>query len=98
MRQCLIKYFGANSSIVVKDRNKEDMISHLQQGHPLIALVHGYSLGKWKYNGGHYITILGINEDGTRVFVGDPGCYGNTGWYDINEVIKDGLERYLAVY
>ena len=35
MRQCLINNFGADSSIVVKNRDKADMISHLQQGHPL---------------------------------------------------------------
>ncbi len=97
MRQCLINNFGADSSIVVKNRDKADMISHLQQGHPLIVLVHRYYLGS-HYYGGHYFTILGISDDGTQVFVGDSGGYGRTGWYGVDEVIKAGLDNYLAVY
>ena len=97
MRQCLINNFGADSSIVVKNRDKADMISHLQQGHPLIVLVHNYYLGS-NFYGGHYFTILGISDDGTQVFVGDSGGYGRTGWYGVDEVIKAGLDNYLAVY
>lgn len=98
MASCLKNNFAVNSSIAWQSGyNKEDMAQHLQQGYPIIVLVHNYYLGSHFY-GGHYFTILGISEDGTQVFVGDSGGMNRTGWYNIDDVIKPGLDNYLKVY
>ncbi len=99
MKDLLIS-LGADPSIEILSYNYDDIVEHLESGLPVIALVkNGYTVGEKSYDG-HYISFLGISDDGTQVMVGDPGGgeKQTTGWFDIDDVIERGIILYLKVY
>ena len=64
-----------------KSPTKDEVIAHLQSGQPVIVLLHSNRAGNITY-GGHYVTLLGINNQG-EIFLGDPArAGGNTGYFD----------------
>lgn len=70
--------------------SKEDVIAHLEQGLPVIVLVHDRTVGDAHY-GGHYLTLLGLNDQGD-VFVGDPARGGkNTMYHSQDKLNISGL-------
>ena len=64
-----------------KSASKEEVLEHLRSGQPVIVLLHGNRAGNITY-GGHYVTLLGVNNQG-EIFLGDPARSGaNTGYFD----------------
>ena len=65
--------------------SREEVLSHLQSGQPVIINIHGGRAGNNTY-GGHYVTVLGVNAQG-QVFLGDPAGGGsNTGYFDFSTI------------
>jgi hypothetical protein len=89
--QRALGYYGANTTIVQNvgtiDQQVGQMLNALYQGHPTIALVHGYDLGRGNAAGSygdHFLVLVGISSDGNTVYVNDPDVrtppFPNAGW------------------
>lgn len=82
--------------------NLEILLNHLKTGNPALLLV---SSGCYT-TGGHYMAILGINEEG-KVFLSDPYMRGTTSmtgkcsvntWVDINDIKNKGGAREFVLF
>lgn len=98
-----LNHYGYNASLKGNANNgaaKNEIISHLKAGNPVILLVHGtvrlLNGGSYSY-GSHYITLLGVNEQ-NQVYVGDPGSYTTDG-YTTMDLLTSGvsIENYILV-
>ena len=84
-------------------KNTDIFKQSLKEGKPVVALV---TDGCYANRGGHYLTVIGINDDETKIFISDPyskttssmhkTCTVNT-WSDINEFINKGAVSYFSV-
>lgn len=89
----LAKYGFSCSGI---DYSKSKIIEHLKSGNPIFVHVSGSKIGNNNY-GGHYVTLLGINEQG-QIFLGDPAGGGNnSGYFDQNNILS-GVNWCIYVY
>lgn len=71
--------------------SKDEVMSHLEQGLPVIVLVTNRVFGNPPKYAGHYLTLLGVNDDG-EVFFGDSARGGkNTGYHSQDSFNTDGL-------
>ena len=82
----------------------QDIKSQLQQGNPVITLVYGSDKGgSSPFTGSqHYMALLDINEDGTKIYVGNSyenGKYSKskTGWYDSTDVLTSVQQAHTCV-
>ena len=94
------------------DKVYEKMRNSLAAGHQIILYVgggKGTSKESWKFftgTGAHFISILGIDLDNDKVFVGNPGSTGTkgSGWFDLSTVVKargngnGDMKGWLEVY
>lgn len=78
------------------DYSKSKIIEHLKSGNPVFVHVSGSKIGNNSYKG-HYVTLLGINEQG-QIFLGDPAGGGNnSGYFDQNNILS-GVNWCIYVY
>ena len=82
-----LQSYGLNCKII--GSNKETVINHLKSGGTVIMLIHNSSIGaSAHFYGGHYVTLLGIDDSG-KIFLGDPAQKGNNnGWCDQSQIFK----------
>ena len=78
---------GASYSVA---SSLNDVRSGLQSGKPVILCLNGNAtIGgvKWAGGSGHYIALLGISEDGSKVYVSNPGSNPSkkNGWVPLNQ-------------
>lgn len=89
----LSKYGFSCSGI---DNSKSKIVEHLKSGNPVFAYVSGSKIGNNTYDG-HYVSLLGINDQG-QIFLGDPAGGGNnSGYFDQNNIIS-GVNWCIYVY
>ena len=88
LKQALESY-GLNCKMLTNSK-KQAVIDHLKSGGTVIMLIHNSSIGKSNHKyGGHYVTLLGIDESG-KIFLGDPYLKGtNNSWCEQSEIFKD---------
>ncbi len=81
-------------------KTNSEIIDWLKSGNPVIIKVEGKNRKWWKSkftSSQHYMSLLDISEDGSKVFVGnshisDWGNYSSNGWYSTNEVLTSVRE------
>ena len=65
----------------------EEINKHLDKGQPIIICTKNTAIGNGKVRSGHFVTLLGKNEDG-QIFLGDPAEDGsNSGYYNQNKIL-----------
>lgn len=76
----------------------DEVRAHLEQGLPIIVLLANDRVGDKSY-GGHYLTVLGMNDQG-EMFVGDPAYYGtlNSGYHDEKKVLPLSDNTICLIY
>lgn len=76
--------------------SKEKVIENLRAGKPVILNVNReVVIGRRGYEG-HYLTLLGMNEQG-QIFMGDPGVTYNSGYFDQSQIFT-GASKELCIY
>ena len=100
--QAEFEYYGFNTSMYQNDRGNPDSVAasvenlrtHLQNGGEACCLS---SYGQSRYDdgnygfatdAGHWVSIIGISDDGNKVYISDPA--GNDGWSNIEDVFNIG--------
>jgi len=71
----------------------DEAIYELEQGHQVLYHLHGTKAGE--YYSGHYVPLLGIDED-KNIFVGDPWDPDNVGFHSKDEF--EGFYTAIAVW
>ena len=80
----------------VYSATKEQIITQLQSGKPVIICIHGANIGN-EYYGGHYVTLLGMNAQG-EVMLGDPARGGrNSGYYTQDKIFTTATYSALFI-
>lgn len=75
---------------------KEEIINNLREGRPvLINVQHEVVVGSRGYKG-HYMTLLGMNSNG-QIYIGDPGCATNSGYYDQSQIFTGGIVNAIII-
>lgn len=78
-------------------KNINTVKSHLAQGGTIIVRIPGGTrIGNYTYKGGHFMAILGINNN-NQVFIADPGTWNSdtNGWYPVQEIVSKIDRCYL---
>ena len=97
--QSLGKMLGTTSNYEYSNI-KEGAINQLKNGKPVIVHVPANS-GRWNTDSGHFFTLLSISEDGSQIYVSDPGGYyvgkGRNGWISIDTIFdsSNAIDKYI---
>lgn len=84
-----LEKYGIKSHIIYSG-SKEEILSALKAGRPVIANVKGgIPIGNKGYKG-HYVTLLGMDASG-QIFLGDPGSTDNSGYYDQSKIFTGAI-------
>lgn len=64
------------------DAQMQKMKEAIAAGKPVIALVHGATLGRGSNYGDHFVVVRGFSDDGQSVYVNDPDYRCLAGWLE----------------
>ncbi len=73
------------ASFNVQDTHKKAIQDHLKTGNPVI--FHVLSDSSYTTNQ-HWMVLLDISEDGSKVYVSNPNVSGHNGWDDIDHALQ----------
>ena len=76
--------------------SKSNVMTELKKGNVIVIQVKG-KLGSSFTDSQHYMSLIDISEDGSKVYIGNSygsgtGTYNSTGWFDINIVLNGASE------
>lgn len=74
-----------NYTANVGSYHKKDIQNHLRKKHEVI--IHVIAPNTFAYSQ-HWMALLDINSNGSKVYVSNPNASGENGWVDINKVLK----------
>lgn len=72
---------------------KDIIIGHLQEGFPIVIYEQSPSIFT---KSEHWMAILDVNSDGSKVYIASGSSSKKAGWYDIDTALK-GLKRIYLV-
>lgn len=92
-----LKHFGMKN--VQQVTSDAQLLRALSKGKKAVVLMNSHRGrdGKVWTSGGHFIAIVGYNEDGHKCYVLDSGQRNRTGWYDFENSL-DGCINYNCVW
>lgn len=65
----------------------KEINEHLDKGKPILICTKDAAIGNGKVRSGHFVTLLGKNDEG-QIFLGDPAEDGsNSGYYDQSKIL-----------
>ena len=65
----------------------KEINEHLDKGNPILICTKDAAIGNGKVRSGHFVTLLGKNDEG-QIFLGDPAEDGsNSGYYDQSKIL-----------
>ena len=75
----------------------KEISEHLEKGQPIIVCVKDNCIGDGEFRKGHFVTLLGKNEEG-QIFLGDPADDGsNSGYYDPDKILPAAKDWALFI-
>ena len=75
----------------------KEINEHLEKGQPIIVCVKDNCIGDGEFRKGHFVTLLGKNEEG-QIFLGDPADDGsNSGYYDPDKILPAAKDWALFI-
>lgn len=94
----LLQKYGVSCSRPDRILTKDEIVTHLQSGKPIIANVQG----EWTSSSGHYMVLLDYrNNNGVeQVYVSNPGTVNSTknGWVNISRITNNLKTRSILVH
>lgn len=86
--EAAISWYGVSSTEIpptlspAPDAQMQEMRNALAASKPVIALVHGATLGRGTNYGDHFVVVRGFSDDNQYVYVNDPDFRCLSGWLE----------------
>jgi hypothetical protein len=99
-----LRSYGSSYSEVPNNISLDAQMSQMRNavlgGHPVIALIHGATLGRRAAYGDHWLVLRGFSSDGNTVYLQDPDTQSPrwSGWLPGGQITLSYSTFRLAVY